>query len=76
MAISTHSFSFAQLGEFLDEIGIKNKLVIGIQPKSPKLGQGLSQEVKEAKDKLKQMLVEIINISQNSPPLRGGDRGG
>ncbi len=64
--ICSHSFSLAGMREWFDQLGLGKTVVIGIQPKSLELGSGLSREVSEAKDFLKDILRKILQGKQET----------
>jgi len=60
LAISSHSFSLSQLRAIFEIIGIKEIIVIGIQPEQVEVGEGLSPRVMRAKEHLKRTLVSLM----------------
>ena len=58
--IFSHSISPSLLGDILDMIGVKNKVLIGIQPSRVELGEGLSDEVRKAKGILASIFADIL----------------
>lgn len=49
---STHGLSLKLAMEYLNNRGVKEVKLIGIQPKDTKLGEGLSKEVEQSLDKV------------------------
>ena len=57
---STHSFSLALLARYLREETGARTLLIGVQPKSISLGEGMSEEVEGAARRLSRLLSSLI----------------
>lgn len=58
-AISTHRLPLSLLVKLLEEEGVKTKAyILGVQPKSVNIGEGLSPEVKKSAD----MLLSILRL--------------
>jgi len=60
VAISSHSLSLSQLKGIFEIMGIKEIIVIGIQPQKLQAGEGLSPRVMRAKENLKRTLVSLM----------------
>ena len=58
--LSTHNASLKLSLDFLRESATGNIFLLGIQPKSRKLGEGLSSEVEKALGKLEQILAGVL----------------
>ncbi len=74
-ASNTHRLSLHFSIQFLREVWRGEAILVGIQPKSMKLGEPLSPEVEKATRELRDLLLSAPDSRAVQPPVPPGQRG-